>query len=248
MSLVAPKVPVPEVLFANFTKTDLPPFAILTFIEGISLRELKRAGNRDAIAQAAQSSGAFLAAVGGFTFSKSGWLSSGLSVTAPLLEGSDPLPRFVDLCLASPHLQRRVAPEIRSRVHELVWSWTPRLRELDSEKSLVHCDFGLRNLLVSQEHGRWRVAGLLDWEFAVSGTPLIDVAHFLRYEVKGRPQLEPHFSRGFLESGGFLPQDWRQLSRVIDLSALVDTLIRPELPADVEKEIVELIRATVEGS
>jgi hypothetical protein len=48
MSLVAPKVPVPEVLFANFTKTDLPPFAILTFIEGISLRELKRTGNRDA--------------------------------------------------------------------------------------------------------------------------------------------------------------------------------------------------------
>jgi Ser/Thr protein kinase RdoA (MazF antagonist) len=246
MRLVAKKVSVPEVLFANFTNTDLPPFAILTFIDGISLRELKRAGNGDAIAQATQSSGALLAAVGGFTFSKSGWLSAGLSVTAPLLEGSEPLPRFVDLCLESPHLQRRVAPEVRSRVHELVWSWAPRLRELDCEKSLVHCDFGLRNLLVREERGRWGVAALLDWEFAVSGSPLIDVAHFLRYEVKERPLLEPHFSRGFQEAGGVLPLDWRQLSRIIDLSALVDTLVRAELPADVEKEIVELIHATVE--
>ena len=117
MRLVAKKVPVPEVLFANFTNTDLPPFAILRFIDGISLRELKRAGNKDAITQASQSAGGLLAAVGSFTFSKSGWLSAGLSVTAPLLEGADPVARFVDLCLASPHLQRRVAPQVRSRVH-----------------------------------------------------------------------------------------------------------------------------------
>lgn len=246
MRLVACKVPVPEVLFANFTKTDLPPFAILGFVNGISLRELKHAGNCDAIAQASQAAGALLAAVGSFTFPKPGWLSAGLSVTAPLLEGADPLPRFIDLCLASPHLQRRVAPEVRSRVHELVWFWAPRLRELDSEKSLVHCDFGLRNLLVREEQGRWRVAALLDWEFAVSGSPLIDVAHFLRYELKGRPLLEPHFSQGFLEGGGLLPEHWQQLCRVIDLSALVETLIRAELPVDVEKEIVELIHATVE--
>lgn len=246
MRLVTQKVPVPEVLFANFAKTDLLPFAILKFIDGISLRELKRVGNRDAIAQASQSAGALLAAVGSFTFSNSGWLSAGLSVTAPLLDGADPLPRFVDLCLASPHLQRRLEPEVRSQVHELVWSWALRLRELDCETSLVHCDFGLRNLLVRQEKGRWRVAALLDWEFAVSGSPLIDVAHFLRYELKGRPMLEPYFSQGFLEAGGLLPRDWPRLSRVIDLSALVDTLVRAELPADVEKEIVELIRATVE--
>ena len=89
------------------------------------------------------------------------------------------------------------------------------------------------------------MAALLDWEFALSGSPLIDVAHFLRYELSGSPLLEPHFSQGFQEAGGVLPPDWRQLSRIIDLSALVDTLVRAELPADVEKEIVELIHDTV---
>jgi len=248
MSLVAGTVPVPEVLYANTARDgDLPPFAILKFVEGMTLRELKRTRDRKAIAEAAFASGALLAELGKFTFSKAGWLSAGLKVTAPLLEGDDPLPRFVDLCLASPHVQRRLRPDLRLQAHELFWSWASRLRELDSETALVHCDFGMRNLLVYQHEGKWKVAALLDWEFAVSGSPLIDVAHFLRYELRGSPLLEPHFSRGFLEAGGVLPLDWRQLCRVIDLSALVDTLVRAELPSDVEREIAELIDATVES-
>lgn len=233
-------------LYATSGAGDLPPFAILNFVEGMTLRDLKRTGDKDAIAQSALAAGRVLAALGKFTFPKPGWLSAGLEVAAPLLEGADPLPRFVDLCLASPHVQRRLQAVLRSRLHDLIWSWASRLRELDTETSLVHCDFGMRNLLVRKKANQWRVAALLDWEFAVSGSPLIDVAHFLRYEVRASPLLEPHFSRGFLEAGGVLPPDWRQLCRVIDLSALVDTLVRAELPSDVEREIMELIWATAE--
>lgn len=246
MRLVGSTVPVPEVLYANTeANTDLPAFAILRFVEGVTLRELKRTGDRKAVAEAAFASGKLLAGLGKYTFSKAGWLSAGLEVTAPLLEGDDALPRFVDLCLGSPHTQRRLPPDLRSQLHDLLWSWAPRLRELDTEASLVHCDFGMRNLLVREEEGKWNVAALLDWEFAVSGSPLIDVAHFLRYELRGSPLLEPHFSLGFREAGGVLPQDWRPRCRVIDLSALVDTLVRAELPGDVEREIVELIHATL---
>lgn len=247
MRLVAGTVPVADVLYANTgTHRDLPPFAILKFVEGMTLRELKRLGESKAVAEAAFASGRVLADLGKFSFPKTGWLSAGMEVTTPLLEGDDPVPRFVDLCLASPHVQRRLRADVRSRLHDLVWSWAARLRELDSQTSLVHCDFGMRNLLVREEQGKWRVAALLDWEFAVSGSPLIDVAHFLRYELRGSPLLEPHFSRGFLEAGGVLPSDWRQLCRVIDVSALVDTLVRAELPSDVEREIIELIHATIE--
>jgi len=247
MSLVAGTVPVPDVLYANTgADGDLPSFAILKFMEGMTLRELKRTGDRAAVAEAAFASGKLLASLGKFAFAKAGWLSAGLHVTDPLLEGDDPLPRFVDLCLASPHVQRRLPADFRSRLHDLMWSWAHRLRQLDSETSLVHCDFGMRNLLVRREQDTWQVAALLDWEFAVSGSPLIDIAHFLRYELRDSPLLEPHFSRGFLEAGGVLPSDLRQLCRVIDLSALVDTLVRAELPSDVEWEIVELLHATAE--
>ncbi|MGE5322067.1 MAG: phosphotransferase family protein [Actinomycetota bacterium] len=247
MRLVAARVPVPEILFAApLPVADVPAFAIFTFAEGVTLRDLKQTRDKQAIAQAAYSSGQVLAAVGEFRFAKAGWLSAGPTVTVPLLEGADPLPRFVDLCLDSIHFQRRITPEVRSRIHDLVWSWAARLSDLDTETSLVHCDFGMRNLLVRPEQGKWNVAALLDWEFAVAGSPLIDVGHFLRYELRDAPLLEPHFSDGYRNAGGKLPVDWRPLARIIDLSALAETFTRAELPENVEREVAELIHATAE--
>lgn len=247
--LVGASVPVPEILFAAPTATpDMPAFAVFKFVEGITLRDLKQTGDKEAVAQAASSSGQILAELGKFHFSRAGWLSASLAVTASLMEGADPLPRFVDLCLNSANLQRRIRPEVRSRIHDLVWSWAARLFDLDQETSLVHCDFGMRNLLVRQERGTWKVAALLDWEFAVAGSPLIDLGHFLRYELSDLPLLEPHFSRSFRNSGGKLPHGWRQLSRIVDLSALLETFTRAQLPENVETEIAELIRFTAEDS
>jgi hypothetical protein len=60
-----------------------------------------------------------------------------------------------------------------------------------------------------------QVAAVLDWECALSGSPLIDVGHFLRYEPEHTPLREPYFSRALVESGGFLPDDWRRISRVV---------------------------------
>jgi hypothetical protein len=86
-----------------------------------------------------------------------------------------------------------------------------------------------------------------DWEFAVSGTPLIDVGHFLRYERPSRATIEPHFSTGYIEAGGELPREWRQLSRMVDLVALCVSLIHDILPQPVSDELVELVLATVES-
>lgn len=241
-------VPVPEIIHAEPRGTgNAPPFTLARYIEAISFRELKRSGDANAIAQAAHSAGETLAAIGRHKFSKSGWISPGPTVGAPLLEGADPLPRFVDLCLASPNLQMRMPEDLRERTHDLIWSWAPQFALLEKETCLVHCDYGMRNILVNRVEGRWMVASVLDWEFAVSGSPLIDVGHMLRYERAGRPRIEPYFSQGFLNAGGKLPEDWRELARLFDLSALCESLTRGQLPKAIANEIVELIRATVEN-
>jgi len=247
LRLVRPVIPVPEVLYAELQAfEDFGPFGLLEYVEGISLRELKRSGTSRQIADAAQAAGKTLAAIGQITFPKSGWLAPGLTVTAPLLEGTNPMPRFVDLCLASPDLKRRLGPELCESIHRLIWDWAPELASLDSQASLVHCDYGQRNLLFRSVSGQWSVAAVLDWEFAVSGSPLIDIGHFLRYERAARPVLEPHFSNGYREAGGVLTKDWRRLSRLIDLSALCEMLTHEQLPAMIEAELVELARATAE--
>ena len=242
------EIPVPEVLYANAQPRDeIPPFALLEYVEGISFRELKRVGGREAVGEASASAGETLAAIGRITFAKSGWLAAGPTVTSSLLEGVDAMPRFIDLCLASSDLQRRLNADLRDRIHLLIWRWAPELASLDDQRSLVHCDFGSRNLLLRNIEGRWRVAAVLDWEFAVSGSPLTDIGHFLRYERAARPTREPHFSTAYLHAGGILPDEWRQLSRLLDLSALCEALTRDELPTAIEAELVELVRATVEN-
>ena len=248
MRLVRGPVPVPEVIHAEPGGWDnLPPFILTRWIDGITFRELKRSGDAEAIAQAAQAAGETLAAVGQYHFPESGWIAPGPTISSPQSDGQDPAPRFIDLCLASANLQRRMPAELRDRTQTLVWSCASQYALLGREASLVHGDFNKRNLLVRPVNGRWSVAAVLDWEFAVSGSPLADLGSFLRYEPAARLLIEPHFSAGYARAGGHLPRDWRRLARLIDLVALCRSLTQPELPDAFVPELVELVRATIEN-
>jgi aminoglycoside phosphotransferase (APT) family kinase protein len=248
LRLAGGSVPVPEVIHAEpLGLEDLPPFTLARYVEGISLRDLRRSGDTGAIAEAAYSAGETLAAIGRVAFARPGWLGPGPAVTAPLLEGKDPMPRFVDLCLASSRLERRMPADLRDGASGLVWQWAPQLARLDEEARLVHGDFNGRNLLVRCLAGRWRVVAVLDWEFAVSGSPLGDLGNFLRYERAAHPLAEPHFSAGYLHAGGALPRDWRRLARALDVAAICESLTRDQLPDRAIAELIELVRATVEN-
>jgi len=248
LGLAGGLVPVPEVIHAEpYGLEDLPPFTLTRYIEGISLRDLKRSGDTGATAEAAYSAGETLAAIGRATFDRPGWLGPGPAVTAPLLEGKDPTPRFVDLCLGSINLERRMPADLRHRASGLVWRWAAQLARLDEEARLVHGDFNGRNLLVRCLAGRWSVVAVLDWEFAVSGSPLGDLGNFLRYERALGPLAEPHFSAGYRHAGGALPRDWRRLARVLDVAAICESLTHDQLPDTAIAELVELVRAIVEN-
>jgi aminoglycoside phosphotransferase (APT) family kinase protein len=253
LRLVGGRVPVPEVLYAEPRGCpDLPPFMLTRYVEGISFLDLKRSGDTEAIAQAAYSAGETLATIGRVTFPKAGWLAPGPAVTAPLLaallETKDPAPRFVDRCLESANLRLRMPADLRDRTRALMWAWSLRLARLDDEACLVHGDFNRRNLLVRRVAGRWSVAAVLDWEFAVSGAPLRDLDNFLRYEPASRPLAEPHFSTGYLHAGGTLPRDWRRLGRLAGLTALWESLTHDQLPDTIVAELVELVRATADNA
>jgi len=245
MRLVAGRVPVPEILdIEERGFEDVPAFLVMRFVEGISFLGLKRTGDTAGVAQAAAAVGETLAAVASFTFPEPGWLAAGPAVTAPLMEGPDPMPRFVDACLESRNLRSRVPSGLCHQVHELMWRHADRLAGMSAETRLVHGDFSRRNLLVRQDAGRWTVAAVLDWEYAVSGSPLADLGSFLRYERAARPLAEPHFSAGYRNAGGVLPPDWRTLARLADLTATCESLTRDSLPAGVAAELVELLQAT----
>jgi aminoglycoside phosphotransferase (APT) family kinase protein len=248
LSSLAPTVPVPELLEARPLAADgLPPLLVLRYVEGITFRDLKNAGNAAATAQAAASVGATLAAIGHHRYPRAGRLEAGGKLGAPFVPGPDPFLRFFEHCLAMPALQARMDVGLRERVAAYARAWAPRLRALDDDARLVHGDFGATNILVHQVRGAWQVAAVIDWEFALAGSPMFDLGHFLRYERAARPVREPTFSQAYRDAGGELPDDWRQVARAVDLTALCDLLTRDEVPREIVDEVTAMVEASLAG-
>jgi aminoglycoside phosphotransferase (APT) family kinase protein len=245
--LVSAQVPVPEILYADPRgDEDIGPYLVSRWVKGETFREIKSRRDPGEIAEGAYSIGAVLARIGSFSFPQPGWIGAGLEIAAPLAAGPDPVPSFIEQCAADPEFGRRVGAAQRRQLCDFISRAAPQLKPLNGANSLVHSDFGSRNLILHRTGERWTVAAVLDWEFAFSGSPLTDLGHFLRYERQSQPRLEPHFSTGFWDAGGALPDQWRELARALDLSALCDCLTRPDLPAGVVPELVELVAATIE--
>jgi hypothetical protein len=132
LRLVGASVPVPELIYGEPRGSDgLPPFMLTRFVEGISVRDLRLTADKTALAEAGYAVGRTAAVLGGFSFSKPGWISAGPTVTTPLLEGRDPAPRFVDLCVDSPRIRERVPVELCRRLRQLMWSYAPQLARQD---------------------------------------------------------------------------------------------------------------------
>jgi aminoglycoside phosphotransferase (APT) family kinase protein len=82
LALVRDDVPVPGVLHAAANGAEgYPPFCVLEFIDGISLRTLRRRGDAKGVAEAAYDAGRLLARLGQHRFDRSGLLSPELVVT-----------------------------------------------------------------------------------------------------------------------------------------------------------------------
>lgn len=247
LELVRGDVPVPSVLFAE---TDgalgYPPFCVLEFIDGISLRELRRRGNARGVAEAAYDAGRLLPRVARHRFERSGLLSPELQVhEGPFRDA--PLTAVVDHFVASPLFRERVDASLRRRLNEFLRATEPLHLVPDDPVSLVHGDFNSPNIFVREDGARWVVASILDWDFAFAASMLCDVGNMLRYERPGQSRYEPHFSRG-LEAGGWSqPDHWFLRARLADLPALCELLTRDDVPDAIVGELRELVSETLDS-
>jgi aminoglycoside phosphotransferase (APT) family kinase protein len=248
LSLVRDDVPVPGVLHANVRGADgYPPFSVLEFIDGISLRELRRRGQTKGVADASYDAGRLLPRLRRHRFERSGTLSMNLDVEDGPFAGAT-LPEVIEHFVSSPLFRQRVDSARVARMHEVVRANDDKHSGSGDDVSLVHGDFNSPNLLVREECGSWRIAAILDWEFAFAGPLLCDVGNMLRYERPGHSRYEPHFSRGLVDGGWTAPADWWLRARLADLPALCELLARDDVPDAVVTELCDLIDGTTRQS
>jgi aminoglycoside phosphotransferase (APT) family kinase protein len=106
---------------------------------------------------------------------------------------------------------------------------------------LVHGDLSGRNILVGFA-GRWRLAGVIDWERAHAGSPLDDIGHLLRYRKRFDAAFRDEFARGYRAGRGELADSWWHDARLADARTIVGELAGPrELAPDFADELRRLL-------
>ena len=244
LELVRGHVPVPTVLFVSADGANgRPPHCVLEWIDGISLRELRRRGDDRGVADACYDAGRLLPRLMRHRFDRSGLLDANLNVTdGPFTDA--PLTGVVEHFTGSTLFRRRVDESVRARLHAFLRTTEP-LHAMPGPATLVHADFNSPNIFVRETNGKWGVAAILDWEFAFSGSIMNDVGNMLRYERADRPRYEPHFSRGLADGGWQLPDEWFLRARLADLPALCDLLARDDVPDAIVAELLDLLSGTI---
>jgi aminoglycoside phosphotransferase (APT) family kinase protein len=246
-SLTSADLPAPRFLhLSESNPVTGHPYVLMEWIEGERLEIIAPLLDDIDLAKLGHNIGNILAGVHAITFPRNSLLDSGLKTEEPVLEGSEALIHYLRESLIDGRGGERLGADETSAVlafaereGRLLDTWRPPAR-------LVHSDFGGSNILVRQERLDWRVAAILDWEFARSGSGLDDFANLLRPPLGSRRNFEFAVVEGYRAAGGELPQDWRRMSRLLDMLSWADFLSRPNPGPDLITDARTMLLATIE--
>jgi aminoglycoside phosphotransferase (APT) family kinase protein len=224
--LAATAVPVPEVIAADPGGAAAgEPLLLARHAGGEPVSEVLRARTGPAAGVGA-AAGRALAAIGSVTLERGGtFTGADLVPSAAVLPAS--LPEFVEACLRAGPAATALSPAELGGLRALAAAAQPLAASVAGARQLVHSDYNGKNLLAVRRRGRWSISAVLDWEFAFSGSPLVDIGNMLRLRPDYPPGFGDGFTGGYRDAGGRLPPDWREVSEALDLYALADLLTRP---------------------
>ncbi|MBM2615936.1 phosphotransferase [Actinoplanes sp. LDG1-06] len=225
---VATVVPVPEVIASDPTGESAgEPVLLSAFVPGRPVGEILAETDDPALGRDV---GATLARIGSIEFDAPGFFAAAALTPGGALEpdGFEPvdgLDLFVDRCLREGNAAGHLTGAEQDALRRYASDVAPELAALKGSRRLVHSDFNPKNLLATEHEGGHRLSAVLDWEYAFSSSPLVDIGNMLRDPRP--PAYLDGFLAGFRDAGGDLPPNWRRLSQGLDLFALADFLTRP---------------------
>src|SRR5438477_133262 len=127
---------------------------------------------------------------------------------------------FAEEWLSGGYGQERLGVRLAGRLRQFIQHHAEALSEVEQQSMLVHGDFNPLNVIMQPVDGTAKVCALIDWEYAHSGSPLLDLGSMLRCGRDQSDQFEAALVAGYAENGGILPPDWQDVSRALDVMNL----------------------------
>ena len=208
-------VPVPTILktgrIADVT------YCVQNHLPGVLLRDLLLAQEVD-VYGLMENVGHVLGLLSKWRFGKSGFFDDGLTIQSDGLDYVSYTHKLLDQVKS----ENKLTAKECQNWHQIVDALSQHFPN-PSEDYLVHGDFDPSNILVDCVDQRWSVTGILDWEFAHSGSPLQDMANMLRYQDK----VSKDFRKGFIQGVQHqisLPDHWETTVDLCNVLGLLDCL------------------------
>lgn len=243
--LVEGGIPTAKMLFSDESLKHIAhPFAIVSFVDGILLRDLILAEEKEAVSSLYFEVGRQLALFQNFTFPTAGLFEKDLSIR-PFAQENAYL-NFALTLIKSSSLKRDLGRKLLERVHDIVIS-SKELLPKNTDAYLTHGDFDPSNIKAKKVNGTWSISGILDWEFAFSGSFYSDMGSMLRYSHKLPSCYETAFLQGICARGLKLPYSWKQQAKLLDLLSLLKIAdsnparIRPIVKRDASELIIHSV-------
>ncbi len=239
------RVPVPAVLHAAPDGGAIGvPYAVLAWVDGVSMSVILQGGEEEAITQCAEAAGRTLAAIHTMTFPAAGFFGPDLVVAQPMSEEYS-WRGYLTACVEAPDATQRLGADLAHHLKRLVEDDAAEMDAASAPAILVHGDYQGKNLLMRRVADAWQVAGVLDWEFAFAGSPLFDLGILLRHADTLPAEYGAAVARGYAAAGGTLPEEWLRRARLNDLVNLCEFLLDGTPRPVHEAAMCQLIAATV---
>lgn len=231
-------VPIPQIYFIGDYENYR--FAIMSFLKGITLRDLLLSDRPHDIKSLMREAGFYLSKIRQIQFNKAGFFDKNLCIIPH--DSEDAHYDYIKNCLIHPIVIKYIHPENHTKIIYYIDRYKAELSDLH-EKNLVHGDYDPANILVDQIDNHWKITGILDWEFAYAGSTFQDIANMLRYAHFMPSIFEESFLHSLKENGMILPENWRIKIHLLNISALLDCFIRrpPEECPQQATDILALI-------
>ncbi|MCA9801439.1 MAG: phosphotransferase [Cyanobacteria bacterium HKST-UBA02] len=221
------------------------PYAILEYLPGERLELLFPSLDGQDREAVGFSLGAVLAAINQETFESPGFLSAELEVVQTIELGSAGMVEFVESVLSVEPARSRIDTGLLPALKNFLRDHAALLDQALPSACLTHSDFGGSNILADRRSGRPCVSGVLDWEFAFSGSPYFDLGNLLRAPLGDDNAFAEAVAAGYRSEGGVLDRHWRKIAMMVDLTAWLDFLSREEACPELIEDAGRMIGKTM---
>jgi len=236
--LIDKSVSISKLVYAD-EENEPWPYSIFGFISGVHISEVSHQEK----ASLSHELGHVLASIHKFQLPKAGLFGDGIAIGHPFELGSSPyFEETLSVLSNSKNVRSRWGEKLTDEALAFIHKNKDFFPTVKNDNiCLTHSDFKPVNLLYTDN----RKVFVLDWEFAHAGIGILDFSILLRHRHDFPLNLSA-LSKGYIASGGRLPDDWLRSALITDFVNIVTLMDTPPERPNLFHKLKNAIQTTIE--